>query len=128
MRNRVLALDRRQHILATSLGKKKSSPANMAEDKSKIDPRNIDNPEYYEILEDQRQALEIKLKEIEAETKKKLISFYGKTRQDVIQKEKFVPPTLSSSTPTTDISPEVTPSVSATSIGVSLEQVENLFT
>ena len=92
MRNCVLTLVRRQHILVTSLGKKKSSPANMAEDKSKIDPRNIDNPQYYEILEDQRQALEIKLKEIEAEAKKKLISFYGKTRQDVIQKEKFVPP------------------------------------
>ena len=100
----------------------------MAKDNSKIDPRNIDNPQYYEILEDQRQALEIKLKEIEAEAKKKLISFYGKTRQDVIQKEKFVPPTLSSSTPTTDISLEVTPSVSATSIGVTMEQVENLFT
>ena len=39
----------------------------MAEDKSKIDLRNIDNLEYDEILEDQSQALEIKLKEIEAE-------------------------------------------------------------
>ena len=72
--------------------------------------------------------MEIKLKEIEAEAKKKLISCYGKTRQGVIQKEKFILPTLSSSTPTMDISPEVTPSVSATSIGVTMEQVENLFT
>ena len=39
----------------------------MADDKSYFDLRNIDNPEYDEILEDQRQALEIKLKEIEAE-------------------------------------------------------------
>jgi hypothetical protein len=76
----------------------------MAEDNSQIDPRNIDNPEYDEIPEDQRQALEIKLKEIEAEAKKKLISCYGKTRQGVIQKEKFVLPTLLSSTPTTDAS------------------------
>ena len=125
MRNRVLALDRRQHILATSLGKKKSSPANMAEDKSKIDPRNIDNPQYYEILEDQRQALEIKLKEIEAEAKKKLISCYGKTRQGVIQKEKFILPTLSSSTSTD--AHEVTAPVSTTSSNVTMEKVENLF-
>ena len=100
----------------------------MAEDQSKIDPRNIDNPQYYEILEDQRQALEIKLKEIEAEAKKMLITCYGKTRQGVIQKEKFVLPTLSSSAPTTDASPKVTAPVSATSIGVTMEQVENLFT
>ena len=68
MHVRVLAKIARQHILATLLGtKKKSSLTNMAKDNSKIDPRNIDNPEYDEILEDQRQALEIKLKEIEAE-------------------------------------------------------------
>ena len=76
----------------------------MAEDQSKINPRNTIDPEYDEIPEDQRQALEIKLKEIEAEAKKKLISCYGKTRQGVIQKEKFVLPTLLSSTPTTDAS------------------------
>ena len=98
----------------------------MAEDKSKIDPRNIDNPEYYEILEDQRQALEIKLKEKEAEAKKKLISCYGKTGQGVVQKEKFVLPTLSS-TPTTVASAKVTGPVSATSSNVTMEQVENLF-
>ena len=39
----------------------------MAEDQSKINPRNTIDPEYDDILEDQRQALEIKLKEIEAE-------------------------------------------------------------
>ena len=99
----------------------------MAKDNSKIDPRNIDNPEYDEIPEDQRQALEIKLKEIEAEAKKKLISCYGKTRQGVIQKEKFVLPTLSSSTPTTDASVKVTAPVSSTSSSVTMEQVKNLF-
>ena len=99
----------------------------MAKDNSKIDPRIIDNPEYDEIPEDQRQALEIKLMEIEAEAKKKLISCYKKTRQGVIQKEKFVLPTLSSSTPTTDASVKVTAPVSATSSNVTMEQVENLF-
>ena len=97
----------------------------MADDKSQIDLRNIDNPEYDEILEDQRQALEIKLKEIEAEAQKKLISLYGKTWQGVIQKEKFVLPTLSSTTSTD--APEVTAPVSSTSSNVTMEQVENLF-
>ena len=46
----------------------------MADDQSKIDPKNTIDPEYDEIPEDQRQALEIKLKELEAEAKKKLIS------------------------------------------------------
>ena len=64
----------------------------MAEDQSKIDPRNTIDPEYDELPEDQRQALEIKLKEKEAEAKKKLISCYGKTGQGVVQKEKFVVP------------------------------------
>ena len=68
MHVRVLAKIARQHILATPQGtKKKSSSANMAEDNSQIDPRNIDNPEYNEIPEDQRQALEIKLKESQEE-------------------------------------------------------------
>ena len=98
----------------------------MAEDKSKIDLRNIDNPEYDEIAEDQRQALEIQLKEIEAEAKNKLISCYGKTRQGVIEKEKFVLPTLSSSTTSTD-APEITAPVSTTTSNVTLAQVENLF-
>ena len=98
----------------------------MAEDKSKIDSRNIDNPEYDEIAEDQRQALEIQLKEIEAEAKNKLISCYGKTRQGVIKKEKFVLPTLSSSTTSTD-APEITAPVSTTTSNVTLAQVENLF-
>ena len=40
---------------------------------------------------------------------------------------KFVLPTLSSSTPTTDASAKVTAPVSATSTGVTTEQVENLF-
>ena len=45
----------------------------MAEDKSKIDPRNIVDPECDEIPEDQHQALEIKVKEIEAEARNKMI-------------------------------------------------------
>ena len=91
----------------------------MAEDQSKINPRNTIDPEYDDILEDQRQALEIKLKEIEAEAKKKLISCYGKTRLGVIQKEKFVLPTLSSTTSTD--AHEVTSPVSTTSSNVTME-------
>ena len=125
MRVCVLARIARQHIFATPLGKKKSSSASMVEDQSKIDPRNTIDPKYDEIPEDQFQALEIKLKEIEAEAKKKLISCYGKTRQGVIQKEKFILPTLSSSTSTD--AHEVTAPVSTTSSNVTMEQVENLF-
>ena len=99
----------------------------MADDQSKIDPKNTIDPEYDEIPEDQRQALEIKLKELEAEAKKKLISCYGKTRRGVIQMEKFVLLTLSSSTPTTDASVKVTAPISATSSSVTMEQVKNLF-
>ena len=62
---------------------------------------------------------------MEAEAKKRLISCYGKTRQGVIEKEKFVMPTLSSTT-FTNASAKVTPPTSEISSGATIEQVENL--
>ena len=112
----------------TPLGKKKSSSTDMAEDRSKVDPKNIIDAQYDDVLEDQRQVFEIKLKELEADSRKRLISCYGKTQQGVIEKEKFVMPTFSStaSFTSTDASTEVTHNVSDSSSSVILEQVKNL--
>jgi hypothetical protein len=48
------------------------------------------------VPEDKRQALEAYFKEYEAECRRKMASCFGKTRQGVVEKEKFVMPTIPS--------------------------------
>ena len=103
------------------------------EDASKIDPKNIIDAEYDDVPEEhRRKPLEDQIKAFEAEYKKQLASCFRKTRQGVIQKQKFVIPTfplpiLSTTTSTSaNASIEVTPALSESSSGVTLEQVQKL--
>jgi hypothetical protein len=113
--------------------------AGNKEDASKIDPNNVIEAKYDEVPEEYRKALEAQLKAFEAELKafeaeykRQLVSCFGKTQHGVIEKEKFVMPTFplptSSTTTTTSVSasPEVTPSVSVSSSGVTFEKIKQL--
>ena len=106
--------------------------AGNKEDASKIDPNNVIEAKYDEVPEEYRKALEAQLKAFEAEYQRQLASCFGKTRHGVIEKEKFVMPTFplptSSTTMTTSVStsPELTPSVSVSSSGVTFEKIKQL--
>ena len=64
-------------------------------DPSKADPSNAINVTYEELPEERCQEFEAKLK---------LLSCYGKTRQGVVEKEKFVMPSiLSTNSPTSPV-------------------------
>ena len=95
-------------------------------DPSKVDASNTLNLDYEDLPKEHHQEFEDEVKWPNEEAKARLLSCYGKTRQGVIEKEKFVLPTLSSSTTSTD-APEITAPVSTTTSNVTLAQVENLF-
>ena len=59
-------------------------------------PKNITDVEYNDVLEEKRQALEAFFKEFQEDYKRKIASCFGKTRQGVVKKEKFIMPTLKS--------------------------------
>ena len=72
----------RQHILATPLGKKKSLSAAMADDivdASKIDPEDIIDVEYNDILEERHKQFEAQLKKEQEEATGRLLACYGRT-------------------------------------------------
>ena len=84
-------------------------------DASKVDPLNAINITYEDLSKEQRQKFEADLKRQNEEIKAKMLACYGKTRQGVIEKEKFVmpgtqsatlhaPSTTTSTSPTTDVS------------------------
>ena len=84
-------------------------------DACKVDPLNAINVTYEDLFEEQRQKFEADLKRQNEEIKAKMLACYGKTRQGVIEKEKFVmpgtqsatlhaPSTTTSTSPTTDVS------------------------
>ena len=68
-------------------------------DASKIDPLNTINVTYEDLSEEQRQKFETNLKQQNEELKARMLACYGKTRQGVIQKETFVMPSISTTTP-----------------------------
>ena len=68
-------------------------------DASKVDPANIININYKDLPEEQRQKFEANLKRQNEEIKARMLACYGKTRQGVIEKETFVMPSISSTTP-----------------------------
>lgn len=70
--------------------------AGKGEDNSKIDPKNVVAAEYDDVPEDKRQALEAFFKEYEADCRRRMALCFGKTRQGVVEKEKFDMPTLPS--------------------------------
>ena len=68
-------------------------------DASKVDPLNAINITYEDLSEEQRQKFKADLKRQNEEIKAKMLACYGKTRQGVIEKEKFVMPGTQSATP-----------------------------
>ena len=134
----MLIRKRRQHIFGDSAGKReKNQSAPMAGKIPKpgdIDAENIKRPNFEQLsAEDQKALNEVKKKireekeeEIrrqEEEATKHYMSYFSIDRQGRVTKDKDI---VFPSTPTTDASAKVTAPVSATSTGVTLEQVENL--
>jgi len=68
-------------------------------DPSKVDPSNTISISYEDLSEEQRQKFEADLKRQNEEIRAKMLACYGKTRQGVIEKEKFVMPAFQSATP-----------------------------
>ena len=89
--------------MATPLGKKKQSTSvtmtGELGDASKVDSLNAKNITYEDISEEQRLKFEADLKRQNEENRVKMLACYGKTRQGVIEKEKFVMPGTQSATP-----------------------------
>ena len=85
--------------MATPLGKKKSSSATKADDivdASEIDPEDIIDVEYDDIPEERRKQFEAQLKKEQEEATRRLLAYYKRTRQGVVQKEEFIMPTFPS--------------------------------
>ena len=68
-------------------------------DVSKVDPANTINVTYEDLSEEQHLKFEADLKRQNEEIKVRMLACYGKTRQGVIEKETFVTPSISSTTP-----------------------------
>ena len=68
-------------------------------DASKVDPANIINVTYEDLSEEQRLKFEADLECQNEEIKARMLACYGKTRQGVIEKETFIMPSISSTTP-----------------------------
>jgi len=68
-------------------------------DASKVDPTNAINVSYEDLSEEQRQKFKADLKRQNEEIRAKMLACNGKTRQGVIEKEKFVMPAFQSATP-----------------------------
>ena len=100
---RVLTRKASTYFLATPLGtQEQSTSVPMAGEKgdaSKVDPTNTININYEDPPEDQRLKFEADLKRQNEEIKARMLAFYGKTRQGVIEKEKFVMQGIQSTTP-----------------------------
>ena len=67
-------------------------------DASKVDPANTININNEDLPEDQRLKFEADLKWQNEEIKARMLAYYGKTRQGVIEKETFVMQSISSTT------------------------------
>ena len=91
------------YFLVTPLGKKKQSTSvtmtGELGDACKVDPLNAINITYEDLSEEQRQKFKADLKRQNEEIKAKMLACYGKTRQGVIEKEKFVMPGIQPTTP-----------------------------
>ena len=68
-------------------------------DASKVNSANTININYEDLPEDPRQKFEADLKWQNEEMKARLLACYGKTRQGVVENEKFVMPSILSTTP-----------------------------
>ena len=96
------------YFLATPLGTDLRSSVSMAGEKpnpSKVDSTPVDI-KYEDITEESRKQFEAGLQKEQEEAKKRLLACFGKTRQGVFEKDKFVMPTF--------VLPPPTPSTTAT--------------
>ena len=101
------------YFLATPLGKDLHPSVTMTGDKvnpSKVDSTPVD-VKYEDIPEESRKKFEAQLKKEQEEVTKRLLAYYGKTRQGVVEKEKFVMPTFTPPPP----NPSTTAIAAATS-------------
>ena len=90
-------------FLATPPGKDLRSSVSMAGEKpdpSKVDSTPVDI-KYEDIPEESRKQFEAALQKEQEEAKKRLLACYGKTRQGVFEKDKFVMPTFAASSAST---------------------------
>ena len=91
------------YFLATPLGTDLHPSVTMAGEKanpSKVDSTPVD-VKYDDIPEESRKQFEAQLKKEQEEATRILLACYGKTRQGIIKKEKFVMPTLTPPIPST---------------------------
>ena len=105
------------YFLATPLGTDLHSSDAMTDDK--VNPTKVDSTpvdvKYEDIPEESRKQFEAQLKKEQVETTKRLLACYGKTRQGVFEKEKFVMPTFTPPPP----NPSTTATAASTSSDVS---------
>ena len=104
----MLANSASTYFLATPLGKDLNSSDAMTGEKinlTKVDSTPIDI-KYENIPEESRKQFETAFQKEQEEAKKRLLACFGKTRQGVFEKEKFVMPTF--------VPPPPTPSTTAT--------------
>ena len=101
------------YFLATPLGTDLYPSFTMVGEKvnpSKVDSTPVD-VKYEDIHEERRKQFEAHFKKEQEEVTKRLLAYYGKTRQGVVEKEKFVMPTFTPPPP----NPSTTAIAAATS-------------
>ena len=116
------------YFLATLLGTDLHPSVTMAGEKanpSKVDSTHVD-VKYDDITEESRKQFEAHIKKEQQEVTKRLLACYGKTRQGVIEKEKFIMPTFTPPPPNPSTTATATaPSASTTrDVSFSFESIK----
>jgi len=93
----------------------------------KVNPSKVDstpvNVKYEDIPEESRKQFEALLKKEQEEATKRLLACYGKTRQGVIEKEKFVMPTFTPPPPNPSTTTIAATSSASTTSNVSFHSI-----
>ena len=92
---------------------------------SKVNSTSVD-VKYEDIAEERRKQFEAQLKKEQDEATKRLLACYGKTRQGVIKKEKFVMPTFTPPppNPSTTTTAAATSASTPTDVSLSFESIK----
>ena len=109
------------NFLATPLGTDLISSNAMTGEKadpSKVDSTSVDI-KYEDIPEESRKQFEAALQKEPEKAKKKLLACFGKTRQGVFEKDKFVMPTFTPPSPNPSTTATATASSASTPSDVS---------
>ena len=109
------------YFLATPLGTDLRSSVSMAGEKS--DPSKVDSTpvdiKYEDIPEESHKQFKAVLQKEQEEAKKRLLACFGKTRQGVFEKDKFVMPTFAPPPPNPSTTATATASFASTPSDVS---------